>query len=62
MKRGHGKFQGLKFKTGSFTFQQQGIKKKFAKISLGQLRVRFPQYAHLSETEMREAIKRDLEQ
>ncbi len=49
VKKGRGQLQVFHSKAGSFTFQQQGVKKKFAVVPLAQLRVRFPQYAHLSE-------------
>jgi len=61
LKRGHGQFQAFSSKAGILGFQQQGNKKKLANITLAQLRVRYPQYAHLSEDKIKEAIKKDLE-
>jgi len=41
-------------------FQQKGIKKKLASVSIGWLRTRFPQYAHLSDVELRKIAEKEL--
>ena len=58
--RGHGKFQAANSRANVVGFMQQGNKKKVANISIGQLRARFPQHAHLSEIELREIAKKEL--
>jgi hypothetical protein len=57
----HGMVQQFNAKAGSFTFQAQRKKKNMvASATLGQLRVRFPQYAHLPEADLRRMAEKEL--
>jgi hypothetical protein len=57
----HGKLQQLKANSGSFTFTAQRKKKNLAATaSISWLRVRFPQYAHLPEAELRRVAEKEL--
>lgn len=62
LKRGHGKLQAFHSTGGSFIFQQQGMKKKFANILVNQLRMRYPQFAHLSDVELRQEVDKFLQE
>jgi hypothetical protein len=47
-------------KTKTFGFKAQGNKKKLASVSIAWLRTRFPQYAHLSDIELRKIAEKEL--
>jgi hypothetical protein len=55
----HGQVQKNNALAGKFTLQAQSAKKKMANLSIPRLRVMFPQYMALSDTELVNTLRRE---